>query len=247
MPPGLGTSEFTERVLHACTRHWLRSAGPTQVLAAYVCAYPYSVSMLAAAPAPPGQTSPRFRRTSALCNAVDMEGALHYAAKACGLAVKIDAIRTVVAMMQPSDSGTITHGDFRNFVRSETAFVASVFRWRVVGAVRIFVLALSSPAGGHTDSIPTLVCPQLTSTRTVAQWHEYYTELTNEPACHCAACRLWARLRTPGGAFAARETARWMRRVEFENGGIVMRTCLWLRAHFARPPLRKPLLAAAFE
>ena len=89
------------------------------------------------------------------------------------------------------------------------------------------------------------VCAQLTSTRTVAQWHAYYAELAGEPACECAACRLWARLRTPRGAFAARETARWMRRIEYEDGGILMRTCLWLRTHFARPPLRKPVMKEA--
>jgi hypothetical protein len=86
---------------------------------------------------------------------------------------------------------------------------------------------------------------QLTSTRIVAQWHAYYGELAGEPACECAACRLWARLRTPDGAFSARETARWMRRMEYEHGGIVMRACIWLRKHFARPPLRKLVAAEA--
>ena len=95
------------------------------------------------------------------------------------------------------------------------------------------------------ECVLTPLCAQLTSTRTVAQWHEYYAELVGEPACECPACRLWARLRTPGGAFAARETARWMRRIEFEDGGIVMRTCLWLRQHFARPPLHAPAAAVA--
>ena len=94
-------------------------------------------------------------------------------------------------------------------------------------------------------TLTVLVSVQLTSTRTVAQWHEYYAELVGEPPCHCAACELWGRLRTPGGAFAARETARWMRRLEYQDGGIVMRTCLWLWAHFARPPKRKPPAAEA--
>ena len=34
---------------------------------------------------------------------------------------------------------------------------------------------------------------------------------------------------------------RELYRVEYEDGGMLMRTCLWLRTHFARPPLRKPV------
>jgi len=247
MPPGLSAGEFTERVLHACLDRLLLSAGQTQALAAFVCAYPDSVCLLAGAhtPQPPhSPTSQRARRTSTLCNVVDMEAALHHAAKTCGLAVKIDAIREVVAMMQPDDGGMISHRAFRKFVQAETAFLASAYRWRLVRAHacrRVCAcVCLHNPM--HADI---QVCVQLTSTRTVAQWHAYYAELVGEPACECAACRLWARLRTPGGAFAARETARWMRRVEYEDGGVLMRTCLWLRTHFARPPLRKPVTKEA--
>ena len=136
MPPGLGAGERTQRVLHACRDHWLRT-GRTQALAAFVCAYPDSVCLLAGAhtPQPPrGPTCQRARRTSTLCNVVDMEAALHHAARTCGLAVKIDAIREVVAMMQPDDGGMITHGAFRKFVQTETAFLASAYRWRLVRA-----------------------------------------------------------------------------------------------------------------
>ena len=77
MPPGLGAGEFTQRVLHACLDHWL-GTGRTQALAAFVCAYPDSVCLLAGAhtPQPPrGPTCQRARRTSTLCNVVDMEAA----------------------------------------------------------------------------------------------------------------------------------------------------------------------------
>lgn len=136
MPPGLSAGEFTERVLHACLDGLLLTAGQTQALAAFVCAYPDSVCLLAGAhtPQPPhSPTSQRARRTSTLCNVVDMEAALHHAAKTCGLAVKIDAIREVVAMMQPDDGGMISHRAFRKFVQAETAFLSSAYRWRLVG------------------------------------------------------------------------------------------------------------------
>ena len=140
MPAGLGAGEFAERVLSACLEHWLRMGGPTQDLAAFVCAYPDSICRLVGAHAKSpcaGRTAPwgyGAPRASALCLAVDMEAALHCAAKSCGLAVKIDAIRNVVDMMNPDDGGTITHANFRKFVRCETAFVASAFRWRLVRA-----------------------------------------------------------------------------------------------------------------
>lgn len=178
MRPGLGAREFTERVLHACLQHWLRSAGRTQALAAFVCAYPDSVCLLAGAHTPQparGPTYQRARRTSTLCNVVDMEAALHHAAKTCGLAVKIDAIRDVVGMMGPDDGGMITHGAFRKFVRTETAFVASAYRWRVVRVSRTLALARSPRAAAYADS---------TRSRAVACTG---AELVGEPA-HC--CRV---------------------------------------------------------
>jgi hypothetical protein len=137
MPPGLSAGEFTERVLHACLGHFLHSVEGTQALAAFVCAYPKSVCLLAGTytqqPAR-SPTSQRARRTSTLCNVVDMEAALYHAARTCGLAVKIDAIREVVAMMQPDDGGMISHRAFCKFVQAETAFLASAYRWRMVRA-----------------------------------------------------------------------------------------------------------------
>jgi hypothetical protein len=132
MPPDLGDHEFAEHVLHACLDDWVCSAGRTQLLAAFVCAYPDSVCHLAGKHA--AHPCQHTRRASPLYNVVDMEAALHYVAKACGLAVKIDAIRDLVAMMDPEDGGTITHAAFRKFVQTETAFVASAFRWRLVRA-----------------------------------------------------------------------------------------------------------------
>ena len=152
MPQGLGAGEFADRVLHACLEESLCSASPKQVLTAFVCAYPDSMCLLVGAHAPRNAKTPCARRTasraygappaSALCLPVDMEAALHYAAKTCGLAVKIDAIRNVVDMMHPDGgSGTITHGSFRKFVRRETAFLASTFRWRLVRCLLAGVLA----------------------------------------------------------------------------------------------------------
>ena len=200
MPPGLGAREFTERVLHACLEHWLRSTR-TQALAAFVCAYPDSVCLLAGAhTSQPARvpTCQRARRTSMLCNVVDMEAALHHAAKTCGLAVKIDAIRDVVAMMGPDDGGMITHGAFRKFVRTETAFVASAYRWRVVRSPRAAAYAdctrsravactRARACRGARALLPCTLtlcssrCVQLTSTRTVAQWHAREPELVGEP------------------------------------------------------------------